>query len=106
MQTFHGQMPMLKSEIDRWTNANFSVVIVAQDEERMDRIVSVLDDYKMTTYKVDSDTELPVNEPIVIQGSLSQGFEMPAFKLAVLTEEELFKKQKPKKRKTSKNLKC
>ncbi|WP_175615530.1 transcription-repair coupling factor [Piscibacillus halophilus] len=102
MQTFHGQMPMLKSEIDRWSNAKYSVVIVAQDEDRMDRIVNVLEDYKMTAYKVDSDTELPVNEPIIIEGNLSHGFEMPAFKLAVLTEEELFKKQKPKKRKRHK----
>ncbi|WP_091775896.1 transcription-repair coupling factor [Piscibacillus halophilus] len=102
MQTFHGQMPMLKSEIDRWSNAKYSVVIVAQDEDRMDRIVNVLEDYKMTAYKVDPDTELPVNEPIIIEGNLSHGFEMPAFKLAVLTEEELFKKQKPKKRKRHK----
>ncbi|TFB21143.1 transcription-repair coupling factor [Filobacillus milosensis] len=102
MQTFHGQMPMLKSEIERWTNASFSVVILASSEERMDRIVSVLDDYEMTAYKVDQDQELPVNEPIVVQGVLNQGFEMPAFKFAVLTEEELFKKQKPKKRKRQK----
>ncbi|MGP4073775.1 transcription-repair coupling factor [Piscibacillus sp. B03] len=102
MQTFHGQMPMLKNEIDRWTNANYSVVIIAQDDERANRIVNVLDDYNMKAYQVDSDQQLPVNEPIVIQGSLGQGFEMPAFKLAVLTEEELFKKQKPKKRKRQK----
>ncbi|GEL78256.1 transcription-repair coupling factor [Tenuibacillus multivorans] len=104
MQTFHGQMPMLKGEIERWRQSNYSVVICAADDERMDRIVNVLDDYGMLAHKVKQNTPLEAEEPLVVKGQISQGFEIPTFKLAVLTEEELFKKRKPKKQKKRQKL--
>ncbi len=102
MQQFHGQMNLLKNEMDRWMQAEYSVVIIAADGERAKRVERVLDDYDMVAHRPHQLTELPVNEPIIIQGSISEGFEMPSYKLAVLTEEELFRKKMPKKRKKQK----
>lgn len=38
-------MNLLKSEMKRWNKAGFSVIIYAADEERVDRVLRVLDDY-------------------------------------------------------------
>ncbi|MDQ0352659.1 transcription-repair coupling factor (superfamily II helicase) [Alkalibacillus filiformis] len=102
MQQFHGQMNLLKNEMDRWMQAQYSVVIIAADDERAKRVERVLDDYDMVAHQPHQLTDLPVNEPIIIQGNISEGFEMPSYKLAVLTEEELFRKKMPKKRKKQK----
>ncbi|GEN44737.1 transcription-repair coupling factor [Alkalibacillus haloalkaliphilus] len=102
MQQFHGQMNLLKNEMDRWMQAEYSVVIIAADDERAKRVERVLEDYDMVSHRPNQLTELPVQEPIIIQGSISEGFEMPSYKLAVLTEEELFRKKMPKKRKKQK----
>ncbi len=102
MQQFHGQMNLLKSEIERWRKANFSVVIYAVDEERVDRVLRVLDDYGIQARKGRRPIQVPTEEPVVLEGSLTEGFEMPAYKMAVLTEEELFKKKKPKRRRRQK----
>ncbi|MDQ0158453.1 transcription-repair coupling factor [Alkalibacillus salilacus] len=99
MQQFHGQMNLLQNEMERWREADFSVVIIAANEERAERVERVLDDYEMTASRAPNTTALPVSKPIIITGYISEGFEMPSYRLAVLTEEELFKKKMPKKRK-------
>ena len=102
MQQFHGQMNLLKSEMKRWNKAGFSVIIYAADEERVDRVLRVLDDYGIAARVGIRPISVPLEEPVVLQGDLNEGFEMPAYKLAVLTAEEIFKKKKPKKRRRQK----
>ncbi|WP_027964451.1 transcription-repair coupling factor [Halalkalibacillus halophilus] len=98
MQQFHGQMNLLKNEMDRWNTNNYSVMIIAKNEERRKHVEHVLDDYDMVAYPRKHVT-LPVADPVIVTGELNEGFEMPSIRLAVITEEELFKKQLPKKRK-------
>lgn len=47
MQNFHGQMNVLKSEIERWKKANFSVVFLGATEERVKKLEAVLSDYEI-----------------------------------------------------------
>ncbi|ODP29984.1 Transcription-repair-coupling factor [Paenibacillus nuruki] len=91
MQDFHGQMNVLKSEMERWKKAGIQVLMVANGEERMERVRRVLDDYDIET-------------PIMIDGSLQTGFELPSINLAVITEGEMFSKKQRKVRKVSKNV--
>lgn len=93
MQHFHGQMPLLKNEIERWQLGKFTVLFVTEDEERLAKIQTTLEDY---------DIHIQIGQPVAegifaITGKLSSGFEMPLQRLAIVTEEELFK-QKPKKK--------
>ncbi|MBE4906669.1 transcription-repair coupling factor [Bacillus luteolus] len=93
MQNFHGQMHVLKTELDRWKKGNFSVVFLGANDERVKKLQNVLEDYdiKATPLKTDADI-LPGQVQIII-GDLNDGFELPLQKLAVITEEELFKKK-------------
>ena len=45
MQNFHGQMHLLKAEIDRWKKGNYSVLFLGPDEERVKKLERVLEDY-------------------------------------------------------------
>ncbi|MCA1322073.1 transcription-repair coupling factor [Bacillus tianshenii] len=100
MQHFHGQMHLLKSEIDRWRKANYAIVVMASNQERMDKLESVLADYEVDVRKLSGGSSFSHGEVQIIEGDLQSGFELPMQKLAVLTEEELFKKKakKPKNR--------
>ncbi|MBB6455248.1 transcription-repair coupling factor (superfamily II helicase) [Salirhabdus euzebyi] len=93
MQQFHGQMNLLKNELQRWEKGNFSVIIVAPNQKRVEKVQSVLEDYEMNAIEASPDRALPISTPIIIEGQISGGFELPLFRVAVITEQELFKKQ-------------
>ncbi|GEN55342.1 transcription-repair coupling factor [Halobacillus faecis] len=105
MQQFHGQMNLLKNEMDRWEKQDFSVVILAPDEKRKSKIEGVLRDYDMEAVIAEGDVQLPLVKPTIITGNISHGFEWPMHKLAVMTENELFKKRtaKPKRKQKMSN---
>ena len=47
MQQFHGQMNLLKNEMERWQQGQYNVFIIADGEERMQKVQSILRDYEM-----------------------------------------------------------
>lgn len=102
MQNFHGQMNVLTGEMERFKKSNFTVVFLGANKDRTDRLASVLADYEIEAAKTDSSKALVQGQVYVMEGELQSGFELPLMKLAVITEEELFKnriKKKPRKQK-------
>ena len=95
MQSFHGQMHVLKAEIERWKKGRFTVVFLGADKNRAEKIQSVLEDYEIEAAYVAED--LIPGHIQVAEGNLNTGFELPMCKLAVITEEELFNKKAKKK---------
>lgn len=91
MQNFHGQMNVLKSEMERWKKTGAQVLLLAQGQERLDKVRRVLQDYH-------------IDEPHLIDGNLQAGFEIPSVKLVVITEGEMFTQKQRKARKLDKKL--
>ncbi|MEK3732765.1 MULTISPECIES: transcription-repair coupling factor [Paenibacillus] len=91
MQDFHGQMNVLKAEMERWKKSGVQVFMLAGDAERMDRIRRVLDDYG-------------IEEPTILEGHLQNGYEMPSVHIAIITESEMFTSKQRKTRKTTQNM--
>ncbi|MDR6721339.1 transcription-repair coupling factor [Paenibacillus amylolyticus] len=91
MQDFHGQMNVLKAEMERWHKAGVQVLMLANGEERLERMRRVLMDY-----------DIP--EPEMMIGNLQTGFEMPSIHLAVVTEGEMFSQKQRKVRKPIRNV--
>ncbi len=102
MQQFYGQMNLLKSEIERWKNANYTVVLLGADKERVKKLEGVLADYDIDSSILDGNGQLVPGLVQIIEGDLQMGFELPMQKLAVLTEEELFKKRVKKSKRRQK----
>jgi transcription-repair coupling factor (superfamily II helicase) len=96
MQNFHGQMHLLKAELERWKKAKYSVVFLAPDADRVKKLQSVLEDYEIDALPLERHAMLMPEKFQIIEGDLNTGFELPMQKLAVITEEELFKKRAKK----------
>ncbi|WP_026678111.1 transcription-repair coupling factor [Fictibacillus gelatini] len=103
MQNFHGQLHVLKGELERWKKGDYSVVFLAADKERADRLERVLADYDMTANLVSGQTELRPKVNHIMIGELASGFESTKQKLVVITEEEVFTK-KAKRRPTKQKM--
>lgn len=91
MQNFHGQMNVLKSEMERWKKIGATVMMLAGNTERMERMRRVLDDYGIET-------------PMLLEGNLQQGFELPSSHLVVITEGEMFTQKQRKQRRLDKKM--
>ncbi|HET7657221.1 MAG TPA: transcription-repair coupling factor, partial [Bacillales bacterium] len=100
MQNFHGQMHVLKNEMERWEKSDFAVVFLAANQERAKRLENVLSDYDITADITDGETIH--SKPQIISGAVNGGFELPLAKLAVITEQEVFTKKMKKHRKRQK----
>ena len=101
MQNFHGQMHVLKTEIDRWRKNKFSVVFLAPNAERAKKMQSVLFDYEIEAAIVE-DSGRPISGIQILQGALHTGFELPLSKMVVITEEEIFNKRTRKSKRRQK----
>jgi transcription-repair coupling factor (superfamily II helicase) len=97
MQSFHGQMNVLKTEIDRWKKGKYTVVLLGSDEERVKKQQRVLEDYDIQASLVKEEAELLPGVVQIGRAGLQTGFELPLLKLAIITEQELFNKKSAKK---------
>ena len=93
MQSFHGQMNVLKNEIERFKKSKYTTVFLGDNKERVEKLASVLSDYDIEAAQADQDAALAQGQIYIMEGGLQSGFELPMIKLAVITEEELFKKR-------------
>ena len=98
MQNFHGQMNVLKSEVERWRKLNTQLVFLAADAERAKRLQRILDDYGMEADFVPVPSQL-TSRPTILLGNLQSGFEMSSIHLVLVTEGEIFSKSQRKARK-------
>ncbi|WNS75551.1 transcription-repair coupling factor [Bacillus sp. DTU_2020_1000418_1_SI_GHA_SEK_038] len=96
MQNFHGQMNVLKAEIERWRKGNYTVIFLGSDEERVKKLQRVLEDYEIEALSLGIDQPLLLGKVQIMAGGLLTGFELPSQRFAVITEEELFNKRTKK----------
>ncbi|AZB41194.1 transcription-repair coupling factor [Bacillus sp. FJAT-42376] len=93
MQNFHGQMNVLKGELDRWNKGKFITVFLGASAERVQKLEQVLQDYDMEAAIVKDGDPFKPGKAYILEGDLQTGFELPLQKISVITEEELFKKR-------------
>lgn len=96
MQNFHGQMNVLKGEIERWKKGKYSVIFLGEDKERIKKLERVLEDYEIEAVVTDEKNGIIKGKVQIMQGALHTGFELPLQKIAIITEEELFNKRAKK----------
>ncbi|WP_270492966.1 transcription-repair coupling factor [Enterococcus thailandicus] len=91
MQQFFGQMPLLKTEIDRWRKQKQTVMIYIPTKERIRKVEELLRDDDILAIETAND-ELIVGQVQLVEGALQNGFELPQEKIVVITEKEIFQK--------------
>ncbi|MCL0319261.1 transcription-repair coupling factor [Apilactobacillus xinyiensis] len=91
MQKFFGQIPMLKTEIDRWKKQKDTVVIMVKDASRIQKVNKTLEDFEIKAVQTSSDKILE-HEVQIIPENLNNGFEIQIAQIAIITESEMFAK--------------
>lgn len=91
MQQFFGQMPLLKTEMDRWVKRQNTVIVMVPNEERANKVHQIFKDFEITSKVVKPD-RIELEKVQILKGSIQNGFELPTDKLVLLTEHELFNK--------------
>ncbi|WP_283679344.1 transcription-repair coupling factor [Lentilactobacillus sp. Marseille-Q4993] len=97
VQQFFSSMPMLKGEIDRWQKLGTTVLILIGDNNRVQKVKLTLNDFEISAVSTDADNIME-NRVQILNNGLTGGFEVPASKLVILTEKEMFQKVTKKKR--------
>ncbi|RXK17204.1 transcription-repair coupling factor [Macrococcus sp. DPC7161] len=100
VQQFYGQYDLMFSEFDRLRKQDFFIIVLASNDTRKQKINQMLQDMKMpVTF---DENRMTPGLCVIAAGDLSEGFELPFMKLAVITERELFKARKEKPKRTKK----
>ncbi|GAK31758.1 transcription-repair coupling factor [Weissella oryzae SG25] len=88
-QQFFGQMNLLKGEVARWQKQGMTIIFAVNTAERANRLLETLANYDIKVNQVAVD-KLVAGRTQLTELALSAGFELPAQKLVLLTERELF----------------
>lgn len=90
---FMGRVELLAEEIRRWRKRGFAVVLLVSTGDRAQRLQEALRDEEMNV----SITSMPgINVPeeipviTIMEGQLDNSFELPAARLAVVTDSDIF----------------
>lgn len=89
MQQFFGQMPLLKTEMDRWQKQGQTVIVFVPTKERSKKVEELFKDFDISSVTV-SNEQIIEGQIQITEGTLQTGFEMPKEKLVILTEKEIF----------------
>ncbi len=96
MQKFFGQMPMVKTEMERYIKQNYTVVVMAEDEDRAQAIQATFADFDISCLLTEPD-QIEVGQVQVIPQAIPEGFELIGTKLALIAESDLFNRVTKKK---------
>ncbi|MBO1199524.1 transcription-repair coupling factor [Staphylococcus simiae] len=103
VQQFYGQYDIMRSEFQRYVHNNYNIVVLVETETKVERMQAMLNEMHIPTV-TNMHHATASGQAIIMEGSLSEGFELPYMQLVVITERELFKTKQQKKKKRTKAL--
>ena len=95
MTQFFGQLPLLKSECDRFSRQQYTVLLLVSSAEKRQKLAEIMADLEVDIQVKQTPTVTPAQLQI-IEYPLLTGFELTDAKIAVITEKEIFNSVKLK----------
>jgi transcription-repair coupling factor (mfd) len=97
---YNNSFPLLVKDLKRYKQEGYQVVLLAASRSRAKRLAKDLQDEGLSSfYSEDSERLIKAGEIKVIYGHTHRGFEYPLIKFVVITEQDIFGKEKRKRRK-------
>ncbi len=93
MQQFFGQMPLLKTEMDRWRKQEQTVVIFIPTKERIRKAEQMLRDEEILVVETEKE-KLIRGQVQLVEGRCKQGSNFLKKKIVAITEKEIFQKRR------------
>lgn len=95
MNNYYHQMPLIKTEMDRWLNQDQKIQVVLPSLGRVKKVRDLFAEWQIQPVHIQEKGFM--NGAInLLVGNLSQGFELPNDQWLVLTEKELFNRMRKK----------
>ena len=94
--SFQGQMDMLASDTEEWLAQKNRVIVLASDKSKQESLREFFAGHRLPATMELKAGGLKAGAVTVLKGSLLNGFELPGMKLTVLTEKDIFGRQKRK----------
>lgn len=91
MQQFFGQMPLLKTEMDRWVKQKNTVLVIVSDEDRAKKVNQTFKDFEIQS-KIVKPKKIETGKVQIMMGAIHNGFELPKEKIVIINEREMFNK--------------
>ncbi|UQS84026.1 transcription-repair coupling factor [Bombilactobacillus thymidiniphilus] len=92
VQQFFSNLPLLKTELERWQKQDYTVVLLISDSNRLQKMQQTLADFEIAVKKTTID-QLQKGTVQLAAGGLQTGIDFPDDKLVIITEKELFNKR-------------
>ncbi len=92
--SYQKQMNILMSEVGDWLGENRKLLMVVGDKEKSASLKELLGRNRLAAIETDSAEELKAGRVNIVLGTLLNGFELPGANLVVITEKDIFGRQK------------
>lgn len=90
VQTFHGRVPDWVAELRKGRELGETAVLVAETSGRAERVTEILRDYGVVAVDISRAEVTSGSALLVTTGQLTQGFRLPAAKLRLFAETDIF----------------
>lgn len=99
MVSFERQIPLLMEEIKHWLSRKYTIVLVLHNEQRRRSIVQALEETSVSFTEIPPEVqaEAPkgeLNQVVICAGLITEGFELPHLRLAIVAEQNIYGQQK------------
>ena len=95
--SYHNSFEQLVKDLQKWKKEGYRIALLSASRTRAKRLASDLQEYELNSfYSDDRDREIQPGEIMVTDGNLHHGYEYPLIRFAVLTESDIFGREKKK----------
>jgi len=97
-QNYFGNLDLFFEDLRRWQQEKKNILVLTGNQGRALRLAEILEDRGFTSYQLTALPEVDL-EPGTIclsYGPVNYGFSIPSLNLAVITEQEIFRKERDK----------
>ncbi len=95
--SYNGSFDMLLGDLKRWKKEKYRVLLLSPVKSRAERLARELREYELlANYSEDSNKSIVPGEILVSCGKLHRGFEYPLIRYVVITENDMFGRDKKK----------
>ena len=100
VNSYHNSFEQLVKDLLKWKKEGYRIALLSASRTRAKRLATDLQEYELNSfYSDDRDREIQPGEILVTDGNLHHGYEYPLIRFAVLTESDIFGREKKKRKK-------